>query len=497
MRKRVLAMGMLIGVLLMVVAGCGSVRTKNVLLEDLLLPVDSASLPILPEEVVIERFERHAEKYAALAEAVEKRAPEWEWEPLARRLDEYGFPVTFPLVTSLPRPRIVCRLRGDAETFDQSIRYTKDPHALSAMGLYDTADLVRSTRDLGNGWYYCLDIRSELKYRDRYIAAAADWLEAQGYDRAKMEAGEWMVSLQSRDRAMVMTRPADDSGQVQSDWLAVVRFQPMQTAEEWIQCPDVILLPLSCQVVAYSGNSDPDIRPEDLLDPEAVDPPNQLETDVLSYFSDKRKTFEEVAAYLLAHEKEIGSRPVYLRRGWEKLFDRLPDERIRSLAIELVEIGPVAGIESLNDGPWHYVAFFVEVVPGRYESGIWYGTLPPGVIREGESYNTMIQETDLGEGWAAFSHRRTEIRHSDWYRKRVWDLLVSSRKTMLYDWRMAEVELVDANDVSYVSLIQNEKPYDGPLVAVTFRTVDDSILGPKRAYVRPDTLEIVGLARRM
>ena len=40
MRKRVLAMGMLIGVLLMVVAGCGSVRTKNVLLEDLLLPAN-------------------------------------------------------------------------------------------------------------------------------------------------------------------------------------------------------------------------------------------------------------------------------------------------------------------------------------------------------------------------------------------------------------------------------------------------------------------------
>ena len=68
---------------------------------------------------------------------------------------------------------------------------------------------------------------------------------------------------------------------------------------------------------------------------------------------------------------------------------------------------------------------------------------------------------------------------------------------MLYDWRMAEVELVDAGDVSYVSLNREAEPYDGILVAVTFRTVDDSILGPKRAYVRPDTLEIVGLARRM
>lgn len=347
MRKRVLAMGMLICVLLMVVAGCGSVRTETVLLEDLLLPVDRASLPILPEEVVIERFERLSEKYAALAEAVEKRAPEWLWEPLARRLDEYGFPVTFPIVTSSPHPRIVCRLRGDAETYDQSIRYTTDPQALSAMGLYETADLIRSTRDLGNGWYYCLDIRPGLKHHDRYVAAAADWLEAQGYDRAKVNVGAWMVSLQSWDQAMAMARPANSSGQIGSEWLAVVRFQPKSTPETWIQCPDVILLPLSCEVIAYSGTTDVDIRNE------------------------------------------------------------------------------------------------------------------------------------------------------DWFRKMVWDLLVSSREGMLYDWHMAEVELVDASDVSYVSLNREAKPYEGPLVAVTFRTVDDSILGPKRVYVRPDTLEIVGMARRM
>jgi len=163
----------------------------------------------------------------------------------------------------------------------------------------------------------------------------------------------------------------------------------------------------------------------------------------------------------------------------------------------LLEKGPVTGIESLNDGPWHYAAFFVEVVPGRYESGIWYGTQPPGTIQEGDGYNTVVRETDLGEGWTAFSHSRAEIRNADWFRKMVWDLRVSSRESMLYDWRMAEVELVAAGDVSYVSLNREAEPYDGLLVAVTFRTVDDSILGPIRAYVRPDTLEIAGLARRM
>lgn len=482
-------------ILTIALSGCASALRPAASLEDLLIPTDPASLSILPDDTAVRLFERYRADFEVLSDAVERGEPMWMFEPYAERIRTMGYPMTVSIAAATPAASILCGICRDPERFDQSFRYAADPSTLPDDSEFDSADHTFTSTDLGSGWYYCLDIRHELKYRDQYIAAAIGWLVEAGYDRESLEAGEWTVALQTWEQAMSMARRTDGSRAKRSEWAAVVRHLPADFMPT--DCPDVMVLPLTFGVVARSGGPDTFPMPADLLEDGELPEPAADERTVTAYFRQHREVLLEIADYLQTHEKEIGTRPVYIRRGWTPDLEQLPDERIRTLTATLLEDGIVSGIESLNDGAFRYVVFRVESVTGRYENGIRFRIDPEGYLDGVNALNEGLRETRLEDGWSYYLQYSTEVRNADWYRRMVWERIRYGDGEVTHPWRQAEVALVAWDDTRYrYSVMDGTDQACDFLVSVTFRTVDDAMLGPIRAYIRPDTLELMGFAGR-
>ena len=265
--------------------------------------------------------------------------------------------------------------------------------------------------------------------------------------------------------------------------------------------PQVLLALCLCMAI-LSGCSAPVTSIDDLV---MEKDPRQLvsmpEQDVVGFFESHQSMMESLSTYMLANEKLFGTRPFSIGKGHPEQVKKLQDADMESTAAILVEQGIFAGVWSLNDDPAKSVHFIVDSESGSFEQGIRYVS-DPGMLDQDRAYapyNQVRYVKDLGSGWYYYLNYFNDIKNSEEYRKAAWeDLGEKGRQGILHDWSKAHLE-IRAWDKAVSGIFRkdegNGKPCDY-VVAVIFRTDQDSLLGPVVVYMNPYTKDVIGYALR-
>jgi hypothetical protein len=249
-----------------------------------------------------------------------------------------------------------------------------------------------------------------------------------------------------------------------------------------------ILISIALLIVNWYWFHRVHITPNDLIievNKDALSPNSQ--TELIAYYEKNKNDMKAIADYLLANEKLFGTRPVILNNSSREYIDKIADPKIKNAVDRLLKEGTVKEIHSLNDNIKN-VYFQVGFEYGSYTQGIRYvsdeGTVSPKKVK----YYYVEEAKSLGSGWFYYFNHHYEIKNADTYRKIVWDKMNDIDKKTVIDCEKAEVTLADWKTVSY-KLDHKDREF---VVAVTFKTNIDGLLGPITVYVDPVTKEIVG-----
>ena len=255
-----------------------------------------------------------------------------------------------------------------------------------------------------------------------------------------------------------------------------------------------VLLSIALVIVNWYWFSKAHITPNDLIINVSTDSLTKIsEKDITAYYDKNQKDMKAVAEYLLANEKLFGSRPVILNENSSEYINKITDETIRKTVERLLDEGIVNEIYSLNDDIKN-VYFRAGYEYGLYMQGIRYVSDTGTVSEKTAKYNYVQESTSLGNGWFYYINYYNAIKDADVYRKIVWDKMsAKDKKSVIYDWEKAIVTLADWKTVGY-KLDNKDREF---VVAVTFNTDVDGLLGPIVAYLDPVTKEIVGGSLRM
>lgn len=253
-----------------------------------------------------------------------------------------------------------------------------------------------------------------------------------------------------------------------------------------------LVLTVICFTISLSGCAKK-INANDLII--KVDKNNLVEiseADILSYFEKNRESFKAISEYMLNNEKIFGTRPVLINEV--NGIAQIQDDSIKKLANTLIQEKFIKGIASFNDTVKD-VRFDIDSNNGVYQQGIRYVSDKKVVNEEKTEYNYVKEFKDLGNGWFYYIYYYNEIKDGDVFRKKAWDTLSEKeKKSIVYDWSKAIVQLKDVN-------IFDEKTGKikkrSLVVSVTFRTNADGMLGPITIHFNPSTKEIVGCEPRL
>lgn len=225
------------------------------------------------------------------------------------------------------------------------------------------------------------------------------------------------------------------------------------------------------------------------------------EDEVIRFFEANRPDFKAIAGYMLANEMLFNTRPFGIGKGRVDQIAMLQDTTMQAIAIRLLDEGILQGIWSLNDDPVQNVHFIVGSESGGYEQGIRYVSDPQIIEQDqaGMPVSYICINRSLGEGWYYYVSYYADIKDADGYRKAAWDRMGESGQAFVtQDWTDALVTLYKWSAVSGRTARLDgtqDKPCDF-VVAVTFRTMDDGILGPMVSFYNPDIKAWIGVRSR-